>query len=180
VAPPAPPARGPPPHYRMASVSVLPKPAQGAIPIWVGGHTDAALRRAGELADGWHPIGHRPPARLDPVEYAEKVAVIHGWASKAGRDPRDITLSFRAPLDLTSSRAKPSGGDRVPFRGTAAEVIQDIKAYQAVGVSHFVFDLTPPDLRSQLAMMERFAEDVRPAVRGARGNRQRGAPRASR
>ncbi len=167
-------------HYRMASVSVLPKPSQGAIPIWVGGHTIAALRRVGELADGWHPIGHRPPARLDAAEYAEKVAVIHGWAVKAGRDPKDITLSFRAPLDLAPRRAKPSGGDRVPFRGTTAEVIQDIKAYQAVGVSHFVFDLTPSDLRGQLAMMERFAEDVRPAVRGASANRRRGERRASR
>jgi probable F420-dependent oxidoreductase len=149
-------------HYRMAPMSVMPKPARGGIPIWTGGHTDAALRRAGEMADGWHPIGHRPPASLHAAEYAEKVAVIHAWARKAGRDPRDITLSFRAPLELHSSRVKPAGGDRLPFRGSAAEVIQDVKAYQAVGVTEFVFDLTAPDVRGQLAMMERFAEDVRP------------------
>ena len=150
-------------HYRMAQVSALPKPVQrGGIPIWTGGHTDAALRRTGELADGWHPIGHRPPANLHPAEYADKVAVIHGWARKAGRNPHDITLSFRAPLDLQPKRAKPSGGERIPFRGTAAEVIQDIRDYAAVGVTHFVFDLAPQDLRGQLALMERFAEEVRP------------------
>ncbi|PYO56511.1 MAG: hypothetical protein DMD83_14055, partial [Candidatus Rokuibacteriota bacterium] len=114
------------------------------------------------LADGWHPIGHRDPARLYPAEYAEKVAVIHGWARKAGRDAKDITLSLRAPLELVPKRAKPSAGDRVPFRGAASEVTQDIKEYQALGVSHFIFDLTPPDLRGQLAMMERFAAEVRP------------------
>jgi probable F420-dependent oxidoreductase len=149
-------------HYRMAPMSVMPKPVQGSIPIWTGGHTDAALRRTGELADGWHPIGHRPPATLHPAEYAEKVGVIHGWARKAGRDPQDITLSLRAPLELVSSRVKPPGGDRVPFRGSAAEIVQDVKTYQAVGVSDFIFDLTPQDLRGQLAMMERFAEEVRP------------------
>ena len=149
-------------HYRMAPMSVMPKPVQGSIPIWTGGHTDAALRRTGELADGWHPIGHRPPAILHPAEYAEKVGVIHGWARKAGRDPQDITLSLRAPLELVSSRVKPAGGDRVPFRGSAAEIVQDVKSYQAVGVSDFIFDLTPQDLRGQLAMMERFAEEVRP------------------
>ena len=150
-------------HYRMGRVSVLPKPVQkNGIPIWIGGHTDAALRRTGELADGWHPIGHRDPAKLYPAEYAEKVAVIHGWARKAGRDPKDITLSLRAPLELVPKRAKPSAGDRVPFRGAASEVTQDIKEYQALGVSHFIFDLTPPDLRGQLAMMERFAAEVRP------------------
>jgi probable F420-dependent oxidoreductase len=157
-------------YYRLARVSALPKPLQeGGIPIWTGGHTDGALRRAGELADGWHPIGHRPPAALGPDEYAEKVAIVGGWARKAGRDPKDITLSFRVPLEVVSPRAKASGGDRVPFRGTAAQVLQDIRAYQALGVSHFVFDLIPQDVRGQLALMERFAGEVRPkAVRAPR------------
>ena len=131
-------------------------------------HTDAALRRTGELADGWHPIGHRDPARLYPAEYAEKVAVIHGWARKAGRDPKDVTLSFRVPLELVSRRAKPSAGDRPPFRGSAPEVTQDIREYQALGVTHFIFDLTPPDVRGQLVLMERFAEEVRPKALRAR------------
>jgi probable F420-dependent oxidoreductase len=152
-------------YYRMAPVSALPKPVQkGGIPIWTGGHTDAALRRAGELADGWHPIGHRAPARLYPAEYAEKVAVIHGWARKAGRDANAITLSFRAPLEVLPKRAKPAGGDHIPFRGVAAEVIQDIRDYQAVGVTHFIFDLAPQDVRGQLTMMDRFAEEIRPRV----------------
>src|SRR5512132_3402138 len=48
-------------YYQMAPVSALPKPVQaGGIPIWTGGHTAVALRRAGQLSDGWHPIGHRP------------------------------------------------------------------------------------------------------------------------
>lgn len=150
-------------YYRMAPVSVLPKPSQkGGIPIWTGGHTDAALRRAGELADGWHPIGHRPPAMLYPAEYKEKVTVIHDWARRAGRNPRDVTLSLRVPLEVVSPRTKPPGGDRVPFRGAADQVIQDIRSYSALGVTHFVFDLTPQDVRGQLAMMERFADEVRP------------------
>jgi hypothetical protein len=41
-------------------------------------------------------------------------------------------------------------------------VTQDIREYQALGVSHFIFDLTPPDVRGQLALMERFADEVRP------------------
>lgn len=152
-------------YYRLEPVSALPKPSQkGGIPIWTGGHTDAALRRAGELADGWHPIGMRPPAMLSPGEYADKVKVIHGWARKAGRDPKAVALTFRVPLELAPKRAKPTGGDRTYFRGTAAEVVRDIRSYQALGVSHFVFDLAPQDLRSQLATMERFAEEVRPKV----------------
>jgi probable F420-dependent oxidoreductase len=156
-------------YYALGEVSVLPKPLQaGGIPVWTGGHTDAALRRTGELADGWHPIGHRPPAVLDAPEYADKVAIIHGWAQKAGRSPKDITLSFRTPLEVLPARAKRAAGDRVPFRGTAADVIADIRGYQAVGVTHFVFDPVAPDLRSELAILERFADEVRPKVAKAR------------
>ncbi len=152
-------------HYRMAAVSALPKPVQkGGIPVWTGGHTPAALRRAGEIADAWHPIGLRPPAMLHPAEYAQKATTIRAHARRAGRDPRTIALTLRAPLDLAARRARVSAGDRLPFTGTAAEVVQDIRAYQSIGVTHFVFDGAPQDLRGRLALMERFAEDVRPKV----------------
>jgi probable F420-dependent oxidoreductase len=151
-------------HYRLPSASALPKPRQtGGIPIWIGGHTDAALRRTGELADAWHPIGMRPPAMLHPPEYAEKVKLIHGWARKAGRDPKDIALTLRVPLELAPKRGAWSS-DQPGFRGTPADVIAHIKAYQALGVSHFVFDLAPTDLRGQLSLMERFAQEIRPKV----------------
>jgi probable F420-dependent oxidoreductase len=152
-------------HYRLPSVSALPKPRQkGGIPIWIGGHTDVALRRTGELADAWHPIGMRPPAMLLPEEYAQMVKIIHGWAGKAGRDPKAITLSLRVPLELAPKRGKVAVSEQPGFRGTAPDVIRHIKTYQALGVSHFVFDLAAPDLKGQLVMMERFAQEVRPKV----------------
>jgi probable F420-dependent oxidoreductase len=152
-------------HYRLPSVSALPKPRQkGGIPVWIGGHTDVALRRTGELADAWHPIGMRPPAMLLPDEYAQMVKVIHGWARKAGRDPKAITLSLRVPLELAPKRGKAAVSDQPGFRGTAQDVIRHIKSYQALGVSHFVFDLAAPDLKGQLILMERFAQEVRPKV----------------
>jgi probable F420-dependent oxidoreductase len=152
-------------HYRLPSVSAMPKPPQkGGIPIWIGGHTDVALRRTGELADAWHPIAMRPPAMLLPDEYAEKAKIIHGWARKAGRDPKAITLSVRVPLELAAKRGNAAVSDQPGFRGTAQDVIRHIKRYQALGVSHFVFDPAPQDLKGQLLQMERFAQEVRPNV----------------
>jgi hypothetical protein len=106
----------------------------------------------------------RPPAMLLPEEYAEKVTVIRGWARKAGRDPESIGLSLRVPLELAPRRGKTPVSDLPGFRGSAEDVIRHIRSYQTLGVSHFVFDLAPPDLKGQLAMMERFAEEVRPKV----------------
>jgi len=150
---------------RVRDVHVLPKPARkGGIPIWIGGHTEAALRRVGTLGDGWHPIGLRPPAMLLPDEYAAKAKRIQEHAREAGRDGRKIVLSFRAPMEVRSRREKAPGGDRPLFQGTAEEVIGDVRRYQAAGVTHFVFDPVRPDLKALFTSLERFVEDVRPKV----------------
>jgi probable F420-dependent oxidoreductase len=153
-------------HYRVRDVHVLPKPARkGGIPVWIGGHTEAALRRAGTLGDGWHPIGLRPPGTLLPPEYAEKAKQVRGWAERAGRDARAVTLTLRVPMQVRSPRAKAAAGERPPFQGTAAEVVADIRAYQALGVTHVVFDSVVPAIRDVLANLERFADEVRGKVR---------------
>ena len=48
------------PHFPFAEVAFEPKPVQQPIPIYVGGESAAALRRAGRLGDGWIGMGHRP------------------------------------------------------------------------------------------------------------------------
>ena len=70
-------------------------------------------------------------------------------------------------MEVWSNRAKAPVGDRQPFRGTATQVIADIREYQTLGVTHFVFDFTEPNLNKIFASMERFADQVRPKVRRA-------------
>jgi len=156
-------------HFKVHEIHALPKPVQRAgIPIWIGGHTEAAVRRTGLLGDGWHPIGLRPPAMLLPDEYRAKVERLHAIAREAGRDPASITLSLRVPMAVRPARAKAPAGDRPLFQGTPAEVARDVQTYAALGVTHFVFDPTVPDVKEVLSSMRRFAEDVRPKLRSAR------------
>ncbi len=151
------------------AVHALPKPAQpGGIPVWIGGHTDAALRRTAVLGDGWHPIGMRPPAMLPPEEYAAAVGRLHAHAQSTGRDPKTITLSLRVPMEVRAKGLKAPAGDRPFFQGTADQLIADIRSYAQVGVTHFVFDFTQPELRAALENLERFAKDVRPKLGAAR------------
>ena len=128
----------------------LPKPRQkGGIPIWVGG---AHGRRAAPGGRALRRMASHRPAGLPPccsrTSTRDKVAIIRDWARKAGRDPRAITLSLPLPAG-TCSRSAPSPREAsgTLFRGTAAEVIGDIKAYEALGVTHFVFDPVAQDLR---------------------------------
>ncbi len=149
-------------HVRFADIGFAPKPVrQPHPPIWIGGHTMPAIRRAARLGDGWHPIGLRPPANLKPDEMQTEVARLHDEASKAGRNPRDITISFRAPLAFSDT----GGAERQPLTGSAAAMQDDIGRYAACGVSHMIFDLQTPDVADMRRVMERFAKDVMPGVR---------------
>lgn len=148
-------------YVRFSDIGFAPKPVrQPHPPIWVGGHTAPAIRRAARLGDGWHPIGLRPPAGLPPDEMRQAVARLHDEANKAGRHPEDVTISFRAPLVF----ADRTGTDRTPLTGSAAAIQDDIGRYAACGVSHMIFDVQTPDVTDMRRVMERFAQDVRPGV----------------
>jgi hypothetical protein len=54
---------------------------------------------------------------------------------------------------------------------TAEQVAADIRAYAAVGVTHFVFDSTHQELGAVLANLDRFAKDVMPGFVGAKAAR---------
>ena len=153
-------------YYRVKDVHALPKPAQvRGILIWIGGHTDAAVRRAATIGDGWHPLALRPPGLLLPDEFKTKMATLRAAAQRAGRNPDTLTVSLRVAMAVRSARGKAPAGDRPMFQGTAAEVLADIKRYAALGVSYFVFDPVVPDLKAVLQNMERFADEVRPKAR---------------
>jgi probable F420-dependent oxidoreductase len=161
-------------HYTVRDVHALPKPIQkGGIPIWIGGHTGAAVRRAGGLGDGWHPIALRPPGLLFPDEYADMADRVRAAARAAGRAPESVTLSVRVPMAVRPRGRPAPGGERPFFQGTADEVAADIRRYAEAGVTHFVFDAVSPDIAGVLANLRRFAAEVRPRLR-RRAARTRG------
>ena len=157
-------------YVSVSNVHALPKPVQpSGIPVWIGGHTDAAVQRAARLGDGWHPIILRPPGLLLPDEYGKRVRQLKAWAKEAGRDPEAITLTIRVPMEVRPKRMKPPGGERPLFQGTAEEVTKDIRTYADLGVTHVVWDPTHQDLPSVLDNLERFAQEVGPKFNRARG-----------
>ena len=151
------------PHFEgefcsFSGLSFLPKPTQKPHPpIWVGGQSRLAIRRAAQLGDAWHPVGAIPAAPLEPEEMSEKVAILGRYAEKAGRDPKSVEVAMKAPLYDTSL---PSAGGRRRFSGSAYEVLQDVQTYSDIGVGHLIFDIRGADLNQSLEKMDWFSKEV--------------------
>ncbi len=75
-------------YYSFRRALSYPKPTQGSVPIVVGGHSEAAARRAGRLGDGFFP------GRNENIE--QLVSVMRASAREAGRDPDAIELTVGA------------------------------------------------------------------------------------
>jgi len=76
--------------YESDAIAMEPKPPQGAkLPIWIGGFSAAALRRTGELGDGWMG-GHD----VTDEKTMENMDTIRRHAEAAGRDPSSIGMQL--------------------------------------------------------------------------------------
>ena len=149
-------------HVQFSDIIFLPKPVQQPHPpIWIGGHSRAALRRTARLGNAWHPVGAIPASPMEPEELAENLAYLHRHAERAGRDPSEIQVSMKAPLyDASSDEA----GNRRRFSGSPDAVLQDIQAYSDVGVTHLIFDFRSPHHAETEERMSRFSEQVMAAA----------------
>jgi probable F420-dependent oxidoreductase len=74
--------------HSISRAGISPRPPK-PIPIWVGGMSEAALRRAARLADGWYPL-------TVPVEQAQPmIDRLHHLVRAAGRDPNTFGVEGR-------------------------------------------------------------------------------------
>ena len=142
-------------YCRFSDIEFLPKPVQQPLPIWVGGQSRRAIRRAAQLGDGWHPVGAIPAATLEPEELAEDVAGLRRHAERAGREPSAIDVAIKAPLYDPGA-----GGDRRRFSGEPSQILADIETYRAVGATHLTFDARGADLGQSLERLSWLAEEV--------------------
>jgi len=75
-------------YFNVSNCGFAPKSAQQPhTPIWIGGESRAALRRAARLGDGWHSAG------TSLAELPQKLGVIREELAAAGRSETDFTLS---------------------------------------------------------------------------------------
>ncbi len=155
-------------YVKMSGALFFPKPVQKpGPPIWTGGESPAAMRRAARLADGWYPIGSNPRFPLDTADrLAAGIATVKSLAEEAGRDPAEIDLGYWANWYRPGATRQTDNGERMLFTGSDADVIDDIGRLRDLGVRHLLFHLVAGDTEQALDHIDRFTTEVRDKAGG--------------
>src|SRR5205085_11012236 len=96
------------------------------------GYTEAAIRRAVTLADGYIG-GNVPLGQVAPL-----VRRLSQAAEEAGRDPRTLHVVSRGSVRLEEL---PQGEDRRPLFGSLQEVREDVERYREAGLTELFLEL---------------------------------------
>ena len=151
--------------YKYADIRAEPFPLQKPHPpIWVGGHSRAALRRTARHGDGWHPVGAIAASPLPPQEMRAHLGTLKQMAEAEGRDFAGLTISYKAPLYDTGIPSP--DGSRRPFSGAPDDIASDISTFAAIGVHELIFDFRGQSVAESIERLQRFATEVVPLVGG--------------
>jgi len=131
-------------------------------PIWVGGHSRAALRRTARYGDGWHPVGAVAAWPLPPSEMRAHLDMLKRLTEAEGRDFKALTISYKAPLYDTGIPSP--DGSRRPFSGEADEIAEDIGTFAGIGVHELIFDFRGRSIAESIERLQKFAAEVMPLV----------------
>ena len=139
-----------------------PKPvAKPHPPIWIGGESMPARRRAAKHGDAWYPGSINPQFRLDtPERLGSAFAEVQKMAQAAERDPASLVVNYvvLTPVDWTARKGHDT--PRRIFTGSSADMAADIAAFAKVGVKHINLTFQAATLQESLDRMQRFAEEV--------------------
>jgi alkanesulfonate monooxygenase SsuD/methylene tetrahydromethanopterin reductase-like flavin-dependent oxidoreductase (luciferase family) len=163
--------------FRLEDATMEPKPVQKpGPPIWVAGRSEAAMKRAARLGDGYMPY------LFSPERYRDSLQKVSAFAQEAGRDPASIEAGLyqfisvadtyeearqRANQDLSLRYNQPFDRivDRYCVLGTPEQCAERLGQYVEAGVRHFILvPICPPP--EQAAHLEVYAREIVPKVRG--------------
>ena len=148
-------------YYQFDGIQFYPKPVQKPhIPIWVGGHTRAALRRTAKYGDCWHTTRQTPEFVAGHLPYLRERIL------RVERDVKSVSISLKRSLHFTDIGIPESES----IRSTGAliagtdEIIDDVYACCEIGIDQLTFDFRTNNLDDSIRVMEHLADRVLPVA----------------
>lgn len=126
--------------HDLNEVNITPPPVQRPIPIWFGGSSDAVVKRAARLGDGWMPI-------IAPdAEAEQKIATLHEHLETFGRDP--ATFGIEGWLRMNEADPERWAAAAEGWRRLGADIVMLYPMYRI------------PEFDQQIDTLRRFKEAV--------------------
>lgn len=154
---------------RFGDLTFRPPPCQERVPVWIGGTSEGALRRAIALGDGWHWHG-------TVEEMNRRIGRLDELAAAAGRDLSGFVISNRPPVRFAARPDRTTYADypesvNPPIIGPPGYLAEQLARFATESrISHLVLDLHMHErwyddpLDDALAAVERFAAEVLPQL----------------
>ncbi len=144
-------------HFSVSGKVFFPRPVQKPHPpIWVGGKTEAALRRVATYGDYWNGIF------VTPVDVKERLGRLAELCEERGRDPSDIGAAITMNLNLTERTME--NGERVLMTGSDEEVVGDLRRYAEAGLDYLIVSVTADSTDRTVEFLHHFAQDLVPGI----------------
>jgi probable F420-dependent oxidoreductase len=124
--------------HHLKGVNIVPPPVQRPIPIWFGGSSDAVVKRAAKLGDGWMPI------MAPDAEAEQKLALLREEIRDNGRDPAKFGLEGWLRMHDTDPKAWEAAADG--WRRLGADFVMLYPMWRE------------PKLDNQIDMLRKFRE----------------------
>ena len=158
-------------HFQLTNASISPLPAQRDFPMWIGGSSDAAVRRTAKYGTGWQ-AGSETPETVGQV-----IAAIKDASAKVGRsideDHYGAAFAYRfggaddpgvvKVMENYKARTGRDAGAHFVF-GDASAIIERIGRYVERGACKFILRPAADGDDDMYVQTRRFVEDVLPQM----------------
>lgn len=154
-------------HFDVADVGLRPRPRQEPRPpIWVGGSSPAALRRAGERGDGWLPQGNPPKKYPGMIETLRAHRARANEAAGIAGQPVDIG----ALCEYIHVGALPEGLDLGPWSlvGEPERIAEGLNRWVDAGANHLQVRFPSRSLAELIDQIEAFGAEVLPLLQATK------------
>jgi probable F420-dependent oxidoreductase len=137
----------------------LPKPVQRPHPpLWIGGRSAAAVKRAARAGDAWHP------SHLTVDELRGRIPELRAECERAGRSADDVAVTTRRKLVRAASPA--DDAERV-LHGEPGAIAATVAELEQVGVAHLIVEIPGESEGELLENLDWFGREVVPEIRHA-------------
>ncbi len=153
--------RNPTPNFggeftQLSGMRFGPRPAAGNIPVWIGGISKRACRRAVELGDGWHGT------RMKPDEVAVRLGWIKEIAARTSKSLDGFAISHRVYIGFADKWTE-TGGYVQGILAPPRELADYLSRFETLGVGEIMVTPIGAD-RGLDKFLDRFDSEVKPHV----------------